>query len=395
MAVLTVGLSGQFSTIAAAVNAAASGDTINGTADHVYSGDFFYINKSLTLNAVGGEVHITGNGSGLAGKAAIITGTATGHENIAINGFDVSGVAVADGNGAAIRYEGGNLTLTDDYFHNNQEGLLGNGDDPNGTISVLHSEFAFNGDGSGFTHNFYAGNIAAVTIDNSYFHDAVVGHEIKSRAASLTVTNSRVFDNQATASYSIDAPNGGALNVANDVIEQGPNSENRGIFAWGEEGITHPGTASVHDNTIVNDEAGGFMVVGGPISFSNNQTFGIDAGAGNVDLASRPSLDTSSLAFISSPSPTPSPPPPTPAPPPPEPTPPPPSSGPDPIPPVTPPPPTLTLDQYHTMVATDFLNYFLAHPDVLRSPSAMGAISFEVNTTSVPTTPVPGDLWSA
>jgi hypothetical protein len=33
-------------------------------------------------------------------------------------------VSVPDGNGAAVRYEGGNLTLNDDYFHDNQEGLL-------------------------------------------------------------------------------------------------------------------------------------------------------------------------------------------------------------------------------------------------------------------------------
>ena len=36
MAVLTVGLHAQFTTIAAAVAAAASGDTINVTADHTY-----------------------------------------------------------------------------------------------------------------------------------------------------------------------------------------------------------------------------------------------------------------------------------------------------------------------------------------------------------------------
>jgi len=33
-------------------------------------------------------------------------------------------VTVNDRNGAAIRYEGGGLTLSNDYFHDNQEGLL-------------------------------------------------------------------------------------------------------------------------------------------------------------------------------------------------------------------------------------------------------------------------------
>jgi hypothetical protein len=238
MATLTVS---QGQSIQAAIDAASSGDTINVQAG-TYNDQFLTIEKSLVLRR-NGRVVMTEDTDPTNGKAMITEGQAG--ISVAINGFDISGVHVADNNGAAVRHEGGALTLTDDYFHDNQEGLLGNGDDPNGTISVQHSEFARNGDGSGFTHNFYAGAIASVSIDNSYFHDAVVGHEIKSRAASTSVTNSRVFDNSATASYSIDAPNGGVLNVANSQIEQGPNSENRNIFAWGEEGITHPGSASV------------------------------------------------------------------------------------------------------------------------------------------------------
>ena len=240
MTVLHVGPGQTFHTIASAVNTATSGDTID-VAAGTYTNDFLTIGKSLTLQAVGGMVKMVATVSPPNGKAMIVEGVPG--VSIAINGFDISGVAVADKNGAAIRYEGGNLTLTNDYFHNNQEGLLGNGTDINGTITVRHSEFAFNGDGSGFTHNFYAGHIAAVTIDDSYFHDAVVGHEIKSRAISTTVTNSRIFDNNSTASYSIDAPNGGTVNISGNVIEQGPNSENLYLFAYGEEGATNPGTA--------------------------------------------------------------------------------------------------------------------------------------------------------
>ena len=86
-----------------------------------------------------------------------------------------------------IRYEGGNLTLNNVYFHNNQDGLLGAADLA-GTISINNSEFAFNGIGDGKTHNLYVGDIANLTITNSYFHDAIVGHEIKSRAENTTIT---------------------------------------------------------------------------------------------------------------------------------------------------------------------------------------------------------------
>jgi hypothetical protein len=390
MSIITVGPTGQFQTIHDAVAAASSGDTID-VAAGTYNNDFLSIQKSLVLQAVDGQVVMTETTQPPNGKAMITEGAAG--ISVAINGFTISGVSVPDGNGAAVRYEGGNLSLTNDLFTHNQEGLLGNGDDPNGTINVSHSEFSFNGDGSGFTHNFYAGAIASVSIDASYFHDAVVGHEIKSRAASTNVTNSRVFDNNATASYSIDTPNGGNVNISGNVIEQGPRSENQNIFAWGEEGITHNGTETISNNTIVNDRDGGVGVLSPtPVSFTGNQLWNLSNlgtvnASNNVNLAARPSLDTSAMAFIN------------------------PTDGggsgtggstggsgdgtggggstPPP-----PPPPSLTLDDYHAMVLSDFLAYFMTHPAVLTDQQALGVFIAEYTSPTVLLTPPPGDLWS-
>ena len=96
-----------------------------------------------------------------------------------IENFEFSGAAVADGNGAGIRYEGGNLTLTGDYFHDNQDGLLA-ASDPNGSITIVSSEFANNGAGDGQTHNLYVSEVGTLTVTNSYFAGAIVGHQIKS-----------------------------------------------------------------------------------------------------------------------------------------------------------------------------------------------------------------------
>ena len=320
MTILTVVPGQQFTTIHEAVDAAAAGDTIDvqGGPAITYTNDFISIGKSLTLQAVGGEVQMVETQSPGNGKAMIVEGVSGA--NVAIHGFDISGVSVPDSNGAAIRYEGGNLSLSNDYFHNNQEGLLG-APDPNGSISIDHSEFASNGDGSGSTHNIYVGAINSFTITNSYIRDAVVGHEIKSRAANNTITNNRIFDNNGSASYSVDLPNGGNANISGNVIEQGPNTQNPYIFAWGEEGASNGGSASINGNTIVNDDAGGRGVLASsPVSFTNNQLWNLAnlgnvAASGNVDLAARPSIDTSSLSFISPPAPTPTPTPtPTPAP---------------------------------------------------------------------------------
>jgi hypothetical protein len=308
MAILTVGV-GQ--SIQAAIDAASSGDTID-VAAGTYVDQFLTVRTSLTLQAVGGQVVMTEDTQPPNGKAMITEG-ANGI-SVAINGFDISGVSVPDGNGAAIRYEGGALSLSGDAFHNNQEGLLGAADS-NGSIAIDHSEFSANGDGSGSTHNIYVGAIASFSLTNSYIHDAVVGHEVKSRAANNTITGNRIFDNGGSASYSIDLPNGGNATISGNTIEQGPNTQNPAIFAWGEEGNTNGGMMFITGNTIVNDDPSGYGVLGGPASFTNNQDWdlanlGNVLASGNVDLASRPVLDTSSLDFTNTGTVTPPPPPP-------------------------------------------------------------------------------------
>lgn len=315
--ILTSGAGHQYATIAAAAAAAQAGDTIDVQAG-TYTNDFVTIRQSVTLQAVGGVVKMVATVAPPNGKAIIDEGGSG--VSVTINGFDISGATVPDGNGAAVRYEGGLLTLNNDYFHNNQDGLLSNVD-PAGTISINNSEFAYNGSGTGSTHNLYVSDIASLTITNSYFHDAVVGHEIKSRAESTTITNTRIFDNTSTASYSIDLPNGGNATIQNDVIQQGTNSQNPFIIAYGEEGSLHAGTqVTISGNTIVNDlsrssVAAVWNATGTALTFSNNSVWGLTSAqlgrgpltvSGTKYLASRPVLNTASTWMPAS-TPTPSP----------------------------------------------------------------------------------------
>jgi hypothetical protein len=377
MSIITVGPTGDFQTIHDAVAAAQPGDTIDVQAG-TYTDDFTTIRNSLILQAVNGEVVMVATTQPPDGKAMITEG-APGI-SVAINGFDISGVTVPDSNGAAIRYEGGALSLSNDYIHDNQDGLLG-APDPNGSIAIDNSEFAFNGDGSGSTHNLYIGAIADFSITNSYIHDAIVGHEIKSRAENNTITGDRIFDNNGSASYSIDLPNGGNANISNDQIEQGANTQNPFIIAYGEEGASNPGTSvSIASNTIVNDDPrGGFALdpPGTPLGLTNNSVFGLTASqlpadaSGTVLLSSRPSLDTSQMTFVN----------PT-------------TTGDPPPPPPPPPPPVLTLDDYHAQVINDFVAYYGTHPEVASDINALNVFYGEVLSATVPTMPVPGDLWS-
>src|SRR4051795_10471689 len=260
MAILQVGRGLQYSTISDAVAAAQAGDTIDVNAG-TYTNDFpVNINKSLTLEAVGGRVEMVATESPPNGKAIInIEGGNPATTNVSISGFDFRGAQVPDGNGAGIKDTVGNLTLNNDGFFNNQDGLL-TGNDGTDTIVITNSEFANNGNPSdgGQTHNIYIGHVASATLNNVYVHGvANQGHEVKSRADTTTITNSRIYDNNAPASYSIDLPNGGNATIRNNVIEQGPNSENYYIIAYGAEGATNSGTTvDISNNTIVNDEPG-------------------------------------------------------------------------------------------------------------------------------------------
>jgi hypothetical protein len=105
MATLVVG-PGQ--SIAAAVAAANSGDTID-VITGTYTNDFVTIDKSRTLQAIGGPVVMVGTVDSTNDKGIINEGGPG--ITVIINGFDISGATVRDDNGAGIRYGGGSLIL--------------------------------------------------------------------------------------------------------------------------------------------------------------------------------------------------------------------------------------------------------------------------------------------
>jgi hypothetical protein len=123
--------------------------------------DFAVVTTDISIIGVGGMAHFVCNGPIPNGKGILVT-----NAKVALDHLEFSGATVADGNGAGVRFDGGNLTITNCYFHNNQDGLLAS-PAPKGTITVDASEFARNGTGDGLTHNIYVGRIATFTITNS------------------------------------------------------------------------------------------------------------------------------------------------------------------------------------------------------------------------------------
>lgn len=233
---------------------AGDGDTVLIDAG-TYRGDVAtWTQDDLTLRGVG-RVRLRADGQSAQGKAIwVIAGDRTTVDRV---GF--SGARVPDGNGAGIRQEGTDLTVTRSSFRHNENGIL-TGADPRSDIVVRRSRFVGNGAGDGYTHNLYVGEVRSLTVTGSLLARADTGHELKSRAARTTIVGNMVTDGDATASYSIDLPNGGRSLVAGNVVIQGPRSENSALVSYGAEGLAGSRTLWVVGNTFVNRRDTGTFV---------------------------------------------------------------------------------------------------------------------------------------
>lgn len=244
-----------------AIAAARPGDVvqIDARGNGRYDGDVCtWSTPRLTVEGIHGRARIRAAGQISDRKAIwVLDGADTTIRDVELSGAQIS---AADGaNGAALRVEAGaDLTLVGSYLHDNQDGILA-GASPDTDITIDRTELAHNGDGSGYTHNVYVGDIRSFTMTRSSSHDAVEGHLVKSRARRNTIMYNRLIGRRGTDSYELDLPNAGTARIVGNVIEQGPNTHNPQIVAYGEEGVpagydTH---LTARFNTIVNDRTGG------------------------------------------------------------------------------------------------------------------------------------------
>jgi hypothetical protein len=251
--VLNVGAGQTYGTIADAVAAASAGDTID-VHTGTYTDQSAIINVPLTIQGVGGMPVFTATTNISNGKGFLVVNAST-----TIGNIEFRNAQVADGNGAGIRYQAGNLIVVNSSFIGNQDGILAtptvNG---TGSLLVINSLFqnngAASGSESGFDHALYATQLASVTVENSNFQGTQVGHDIKSRAA-ITVVTGNILDDGVTGStsYAIDVPNGGIATIIGNTITQGPNTQNRRMIAYAAEGVTYADNVlDVRGNTFLN-----------------------------------------------------------------------------------------------------------------------------------------------
>ncbi len=215
----------DFQDLQKAVDAAPSGGMVTVAAE--INGSCAVIGKPLRLVSLRGENGLRAHLAGgvCMGKAPLVTTAA----NILIEGFEISGVAVGDGNGACVRLDPGtrNLTLRNVYCHDSQDGLLGA---IAGRLSIEDSLFVGNGFGEGQAHGMYVSGDEAVIRRSQILASKNAGHSLKLGVRKLLVEDSVIAALDAHNSRALDAYAGGDIVLRRDVIQQGPQSDNSEII---------------------------------------------------------------------------------------------------------------------------------------------------------------------
>ncbi|MGD9665011.1 MAG: right-handed parallel beta-helix repeat-containing protein [Novosphingobium sp.] len=153
--------------------------------------------------------------------------------NAEVSGIVFQNIESSDGNGAGIRLEKGNLTVTQSWFKDSQQGIL-SGNDLTGRIIIDKSTFtrlgtcAYSG---GCAHSIYIGNYGLLRVTRSRFEIGRGGHYVKARAPRVEIASSSFDDSQGKwSNYMIDLPEGATGQITNNVFVQGPHHENHTAF---------------------------------------------------------------------------------------------------------------------------------------------------------------------
>lgn len=258
--VLNVGAGQTYAVPSAAAAVARDGDVIRIAAAD-YRGDVAtWRNNNLTICGVGGRARLFADGNSAGGKAIwVVSGS-----NVTVDSIEFRNARVTSRNGAGIRAEhGGWLRVRNSGFFDNENGILTH--NTAGTSLIIEgSEFARSLVIGGLGHNLYVGKIDRLSVTGSHFHEANVGHNLKTRARESVVENSYFMDGPTgTSSYLADFAEGGRVVLRGNLFHKGPNAQNPSAISYGSEGLTHAtNTLELTHNTIaITRSAGAFLQI--------------------------------------------------------------------------------------------------------------------------------------
>ncbi len=210
------------------------------------------------------------------GSKGLLTVDTVANVNLTVDGLTFQNASISaglGGNAAGIRYQGSGATLlevSNSIFLNNQDGILtGTGAPPDQeqlAVTISNSLFANNGAPDGSEHALYIFG-HSLDVSGSTFCGTIGGHDIKSRAAITTITDSFLYDGAiapgqplcgaGSTSYAVDAPNGGQLTLTNNLLVQGDQTQNSAMVSYGEEGLLYANNSLIASGDIFSSTING------------------------------------------------------------------------------------------------------------------------------------------
>jgi hypothetical protein len=231
-ATLVVGPQGRPFSLDEALLQARDGDTIELLPGEYTAAATVIENRRLLIRGVGKRPLISGGGKVSKAKALwLIRGGEVTIENLEFRGF-----RAADGEGAALRMEGGRLTLRKSELYDNEYGLHALNDEQ-AELIIEDCVFGLAPKVVGALHHLLnVGRIKKLSVSGSRFQQGFEGQMIKSRARENLITYNFIHDGQrGGASYEIEIAAGGLATILGNVIGQGADTQNPVLVAYGTE----------------------------------------------------------------------------------------------------------------------------------------------------------------
>jgi hypothetical protein len=175
-----------------------------------------------------------------AGSAIFDGGTCEGKATLVLRGRDAAvdglvfrNITVPDRNGAGIRLEKGNLTVTNTAFRDSEQGIL-TAEDPSQVLTVRRSTFSGLGTcegAGGCAHGLYTGASGMVEVTNSRFERGRGGHYLKTRARRVVIVDNSFDDTHGKGTnYMIDLSSGATGRITGNEFVMGADKENHSAF---------------------------------------------------------------------------------------------------------------------------------------------------------------------
>jgi len=184
--------------------------------------------KANNLEIIGEKGVIFDNAAVDHKAVLVLTG-----KNILVESIECKNIKVRAGNGACIRFEGENLTVRGLYAHDSESGIMTS--TVPGYVNIEFSRFERLGSRRGYSHGLYIKADELNIRYSKFLKTKKQGSSIKSRSKKVLIENSIIATLGSVDSRAVDMAKYGELIIRNSILQQGDNSSNSQLLAYGLE----------------------------------------------------------------------------------------------------------------------------------------------------------------